>query len=220
VDINNPTFPNGPYRHIFVFGGIDETGAVRKEMLWWNTSIPQEDPENDGTEPGLFSEVAEMPTARAYGRAVFLPGNPMRIALVGGFDENGVTLNSIDIFTFNDAFSPTTGTWDTFAGTLPEALEALGAGYFPGPGGQKWVLAMGGWDGEDLNSDVVSARIGSAGNQVITETIPVAPRFSLGSSQTGAAATLATQPIFNRYYLVGGQDENAAENIIEIVSLP
>jgi hypothetical protein len=220
VDITTPNFPNGPYRHIFVFGGIDETGAVRTETLWWDTTLPMEDEENDGSETGVFSELPDIPTPRAYGRAVFIPGNPMRVALVGGFDNDGVTLNSIDIFTFGDAFNPTFGTWDTFAGTLPEALEALGAGYFPGPGGQDWILAMGGWDGEDLNNDVYTARIGSPGSQVIAESLPVAPRFGLGSSQSGASAALATTPVYNRYYLVGGQDENAVENIVEIVSLP
>ncbi|MCC7477234.1 PKD domain-containing protein [bacterium] len=219
-DRNNSSFPNGPYHYVFTFGGIDEGGSVMTEARWWDTSIAAEQATNDGETEGLFSLLPAMPTSRAYGKAVLIPSNPIRIALVGGFDDNGTTLNNVDIFTFDNAFNPSTGTWNTYAGTLPEALEAMGAGYNPGPGGQHWVLAMGGWTGNDFNTTTYTARIGSPGNLVISEAMPVAPRFALGSSQSGAGASLATPCDFNRFYLIGGQDENAVENIIEVVSLP
>lgn len=219
VDQATPDFPNGPYRFVFVFGGIDENGAVQKEMRFWNTGA---EPENTGTgdeeQAGIFSRMADMPTARAYGQALLLPGGQIRIALVGGYDQNGVPIDTIDIFTFDNAFSPQGGDWVTYGGTLPEALEACGAAFLPDGPTEDWVLALGGWTGEEFSHSVYNARLGSDGDLVIREPLVVAPRSNLGSTQAGASSINGVS--FNRFLLFGGIDENGSDSVVEIVSLP
>jgi len=62
---------------------------------------------------------------------------------------------------------------------------------------------------------------------VIREPIVVAPRSGVGSTQSGSepqtvarAAAMLGPVIFNRYYVVGGVDENGVESIVETISLP
>lgn len=223
TDTATPAFPNGPFHYIFAFGGIDASGQVRDEMYWWDTSLGIDQGQEPG-EDGVFSEVAQMPTPRAYGKAVFIPGNPMRIALIGGYDNNGAYIKTVDIFTFNSIFAPNTGSWSTFAGSLTEGLRALGAGYHPGPGNEKWVLALSGWTGKDFSTQMSTARLFSPGNLVVAEGMPLAPRANQGSSQS--AMQVLSNPLaqptvsFNRYYLLGGVDENGVENFVEVCSLP
>lgn len=223
VDTATPAFPNGPFHYIFVFGGIDANGTVRDEMLWWDTSLGIEQGDDQG-EDGVFSEMPAMPSRRAYGKAIFVPGNPMRIALVGGYDQNGVYLKTVDVFTFDNMFGPSTGSWDTFEGSLGEGLRALGAAYHPGPGIEDWVLALGGWTGLDYSTKMQSVRLGSPANLVVTEGFALAPRANAGSSQSAIAVLSGpgAQPFvsFNRYYLLGGVDENGVENFVEVSSLP
>jgi hypothetical protein len=220
-----PDFPNGPFKAIFTFGGIKASGEVSDEMRIWNPALPATQLDGE-PEDGVFSLFSTMPTRRAYGKAVFVADNPFKIALVGGVDSNGVPLNTVDIFSFDDVWNPSTGGWETFEGTLPEALEACAAGYNPG-GGEQWVLAFAGWSGEEFSHKLYTARLESSGNQVIREPIVVTPRFQVGSTQSGStpltikrAASMLGPVIFNRYYVVGGVDENGVESIVETLSLP
>ena len=221
VDLPAPTFPNGPFRYIFIFGGIDADGAVSNEMRWWDVSLSASRG-GGGTEeePGIFSLVSTMPSARAYGKAVLIPTGSYRIALIGGLDVNGIPMNTVDIFTFDSNLSPSTGSWETFAGTLPEALVASGAGYNPGFPGQPWVVAFSGWTGEKFSSATRTVRLNSQGNQIILEAIKAVPRSHVGSGQSGGFFLPPNVPNFNRYYLFGGVDENGVENIVEVLSLP
>jgi len=220
VDGANPVFPNGPFRSIFIFGGIDENGSVLDEMRWWNVNETVEQGNNSG-DPGLFSLVEPgMPSARAYGQAVFIPSGGMRIALVGGFDKNGVPLDTVDVFSFDDFLNPQAGSWQTFAGSLPEALEACGAGYNDRyEPAEAWVLAFAGWTGERFSFHTYNARLGSPGSVVVSQAPLPIPRSHIGSGQSGAAVG-SLGASFNRYYLCGGTDENGADSIIEVLSLP
>lgn len=217
VDQATPDFPNGPYRFIFTFGGIDAAGGVLSEMRFWNTALPPEQTGNQEETPGIFSRLADMPKARAYGQALLLPGGQIRIALVGGYDQNGVPLNTIDVFTFDNAFNPQGGSWVTYGGTLPEALEACGAGFFPDGPSEDWVLAFGGWTGEKFSTSTYNARLGSDGDLVIREALQVMPRSNAGSTQSGSSSIGVD---FNRYLMFGGVDENGSGSVTEIVSLP
>lgn len=224
VDQATPSFPNGPYHYVFVFGGIGSDGSVRDDMRWWNITLPGQGNSGGQTPNGVFSLVSTMPTPRAYGKAVVLESSTgLKIALVGGIDAHGIPLNTIDIFSFNDSNNPATGTWDTFQGTLPEALEACGAGFHPGPGVEDWVLTFGGWTGKDYNSDVYDARLYSPGDLVLREAIKAVPRNMVGSCQSNGSnalrAYLSTAK-FNRYYVFGGVDENGSDSVVEVLSLP
>lgn len=218
VQMALPAWPGGPSRFIFTFGGIDENGSVQREMRWWD--LAENGDQNEETD-GVFSlvtdnteEVVYMPTARAYGKAIYLPGEPAMVALIGGVTDFNIPLDTIDLFTFQ---SSSTGTWETFEGTLPEALEACGAGYLPGPGPERWVMAFGGWTGEDFNSDMYSVRVNSFGDLVIKEPSPTAPRSSAGSGQGGSAPLMIG---FNRFVMIAGVDENGTDSVIEVFSLP
>jgi hypothetical protein len=217
VQTSAPSFPLGSYRNVYTFGGIDENGAVRDEVRWWNIGLP---PTQIGEEieDGVFSEISTMPTPRAYGEAVFVPSNGSRIALVGGYDQVGVPLDTVDVYSFDNPDSPVAGSWETFEGTLPEALIACGAGYSAaGAPAEGWVLAFGGWTGERYTHHTYNARLDSPGNLVIREPLVVVPRSNVGSSQSGSGPLEIS---FNRYYLFCGTDENGSESIVEIVSLP
>ncbi len=222
VDTPAPEYPNGPFTAIFLLGGIDDSGFVRKEFYSWNPATPQEDDENP------MVRMPDMPTERAYGKAIFIPGNELKIAVVGGYDNNGVPLNTIDVFTFDSIYSVGGGSWETFGGTFAEALVACGAGYSDfGEPSENWILTFGGWTGAEYSYNMFSARLGSSGDQVLNETVAVVPRAYSGSAQTGAAALSALRlenmlgPIdYNRYYIIGGVDENGIESIVETVSLP
>ena len=220
VDQSSPSFPNGPFRLIFTFGGIAAGGAVLDEMRVWNTATKPESNSGEpaGSQDGVFSSVAKMPKPRAYGSAILIPGNPIRIALIGGYDQNGVPLNTVDVFTFQNSFNPGGGSWDTFAGTLPEALEACGAGYTDrAEPAQSWILAFGGWTGERYSYNTYNARLRSDGDLVTREPLVVVPRSHLGSTQSGSGVIGIS---FNRYYMFGGVDENGTNTIAEVVSLP
>jgi PKD repeat protein len=222
VDSPSPAFPNGPFRNIYIFGGIDDAGAVRSDARYWNTSLAVENEEDLETD-GLFNLLEPMPNPRAYGKAVVIPSSPPRIALIGGFDDQNQALDIVDIFVFDNQFGPATGTWSSFAGTLPEALRAAGGGYNPGVPGQDWVLAFGGFTTDDFSHSIFNARLGSPGSLVVTEGLPVAPRSNLASSQPGAPVPFNVPGNFidfNRYYLAGGVSETGVENIMEVVSLP
>jgi hypothetical protein len=164
-----------------------------------------------------------MPTPRAYGKAVVVQGTTgLKVALVGGIDERGIPVDTIDVFSFNNADNPANGSWETFAGTLPEALEACGAGFHPGPGEEEWVLTFGGWTGQDYNFDVYNARLFSDGDLIIREAVTSVPRNMVGSSQSnGSNPLLAYVDItHNRYYVFGGVDENGSDSVVEVLSLP
>jgi hypothetical protein len=142
----------------------------------------------------------------------------MRIALVGGYDQNGAPLNSIDVFTFDSVLAPGGGTWSTFAGTLPEALEACGAGYSPNAEpSESWVLTFGGWSGERFTSNTYNARLRSPGNTVLSIAPVVVPRSNGNSCQAGSFILNCE---FNHYFIFGGTDENSADSIVEAFSLP
>lgn len=219
IDVPPFSFPYGSYRSVFIFGGIDNNGSVRDEMRWWNVDITSEQGDDVGAD-GVFSVVAgRMPSPRAYGRAVFIPTNPFRVALVGGFDQYGVPLNTVDIYEFASIYNPTQGgTWSTFAGTLPEALEACGAGYSDrAEPNESWVLAFGGWTGSKYSYRTYNSRLRSAGNLVLNQAPVVVPRSNSGSSQAGAGAMPSS---FDRYYMFGGTDENGVDSIVEVFGLP
>lgn len=223
VDTGSPSFPNGPYRSIFIFGGIDNNGAVIDQMRWWNVNLTNK-PTDDPGGPGIFSLFPDantrMPVARAYGKAVFIPTNPFRVALVGGIDNQGVPLNTIDIFTFGSNYNPASGGgWSTFTGTLPEALEACGAGYSSqGEPVESWVLAFGGWTGKQFNYHTYNARTRSAGNLVISQSPVVVPRSNAASAQCYSGGPLGlSQEV---YYLFGGTDENGVDSVVEVFNLP
>src|SRR5690606_9740719 len=134
-DVGAPSFPDQPFSYVFIFGGIDENGSVTNEMRWWDTSLGQEDNGGQQREDGVFSLMTTMPTPRAYASADPIRSGPVyQIALVGRVDQNGVPVNSIDIFSFNSGLNPNAGSWETFEGAYPEALEACGAGYRPAGG--------------------------------------------------------------------------------------
>lgn len=226
VDTASPDFPNGPYRVIFTFGGIDETGTVLDEMRRWNVNEGEE-PGGGGTEEEVIQLIGNMPTERAYGKAVLIPSPDIKIALVGGIDNNGMPLNTVDVFSFDDQYNPGNGGWETFEGTLPEALEACGAGFHPGYTGEDWIVTFGGWTSEKFTTKTYTARLGSAGNQVITELAPSVPRSHAGSGQAGSepltaqrAGAMLGPVLFNRYFIIGGVDENGMESIVETLSLP
>ena len=163
-----------------------------------------------------------MPTPRAYAKAVPIMSGPVyQIALVGGVDQNGVPVENIDIFTFNSGLNPNSGSWETFEGGFPEALEARGAGYRPA-GGQDWILAFGGWTGEDYSSAAYSHRYNANTTTAgfpIREPLPLVPRSHVGSSN-GGSFTLFGGGSFNGYQVFGGVDENGVENIVETFKLP
>ena len=165
-----------------------------------------------------------MPSARAYGQAVVLQSNTgLKIALVGGIDDRGNPQDTIDIYSFNNSNNPTTGSWETFEGTLPEALEACGAGFHPGPGDEDWLLTFGGWTGEDYNFDVYNARLFSDGNLITREAVTSVPRNMVGSSQSNGSNPIAgyiAAATHNRYYVFGGVDENGSDSVVEVLSLP
>jgi hypothetical protein len=222
VDAVPPAFPNGPFGYIFLFGGIDENGSVIDEMRWWDITNGQDTSADPGEEDGVFSLVSTMPQPRAYGQAVLIPGDPVRVALVGGIDNQGNQINTVDIFEFTNSSNPQNGTWTTFGGTLPEALEACGAGFNPATPTEDWVLAFGGWTGEFFSPATYSVRVGSQGNKVILEPNVVLPRSNTGTGQSGGAPN-GGYPFgidFNRYLMIGGISENGAESIVEVVSLP
>ena len=228
VDATSPDFPHGPFKYIYIFGGIDASGQVLDEMRVWNPAIPAEGFGQQDEEEGLFSQMPPLPTPRAYGQAVFVPGRDLKVALVGGIDQNGVALNTVDVFTFSSQYNPNGGTWETFEGDLPEALVASGAGYNPGYPGEEWVLALGGWSNEeDFSHKLYTVRLESVGNQVVREPIVVTPRSHVGSMQAGSdplsvirASAMQGPVIYNRYYVIGGVDENGVESIVETISLP
>lgn len=220
IDAPAPDFPNGPFSSIFLFGGIDASGLVSDQMYQWQPSTPQED-------ESPMTAMAPMPSPRAYGQAVFVPGDEMKIALVGGYDRNGIALDTVDVFTFDSLYSLGGGSWETFGGNLQEALEACGAGYNPGYTGEDWVLTFAGWTGGEYSYDMYTARLGSAGDQVMREPVVVVPRAYVGSTQSGSDPLTQIRlekmlsPItYNRYYVVGGVDENGIESIVETISLP
>jgi hypothetical protein len=229
VDTPSPDFPNGPFRVIFTFGGIDDTGTVMDEMRRWNVNEGEEAGGGGGDED-VIQLIGNMPSPRAYGKAILIPTpTDIRIALVGGIDDTGMALNTVDVYSFESQYNPGAGDWETFEGTLPEALNACGAGYHPGYGGEDWVVAFGGWTGEKYSTKTFSARLGSAGNQVITELMPSVPRSHAGSGQSGSdplteQRATAMPPLsevkFNRYFIFGGIDENGVESIVETLSLP
>jgi len=221
VDTPAPVFPNGPFTAIFLFGGIEDSGLVSNKMYRWDPATPMVDEETP------MVEMQDMPTPRAYGEAIFIPGDELKIALVGGYDNNGVPLDTIDVFTFDSLYNPNGGGWETFGGTFAETLVACGAGYNPGYAGEDWVLTFGGWTGGEYSHKMFTARLGSTGDQVLREPVVVTPRAYTGSAQSGAKALsdlrLANMlgPIdFNRYYVIGGVDENGIESIVETISLP
>ncbi len=226
VDSPSPDFPYGGFTYIYLFGGITASGVASDEMLRWSPSEGAETT-GGGQAENPIQIVSQMPRARAYGKAVFVPARDYLIALVGGFDDNGVPIDEIDIFTFDSIYNPSGGGWSTFEGSLPEALVACGAGYNEGYPGEDWVLTMGGWNGELYSHRMYSARIESAGNQVIRELVVTVPRAYAGSTQSGSnpLSTLRVEnmlsPItFNRYFVLAGVDENGAESIVETLSLP
>jgi hypothetical protein len=216
-----PAFPFGTYHYIFVFGGIDDKGAVHKEMRWWDTSRGFQAGQggNADAQPGVFSSVVDMPRERAYAKAVVIPmgTSAPAVALVGGFDHTGAPIKEIDVFQFSDPHAPNTGSWSTFNGTLPEALLACGAGYNPGGApSEAWVLAFAGWTGSQFSSATFNARLGSSG-LVVREALQVVPRRNLGSAQSGGPIL----PLdFNRYALLGGVTENGPTSIVEVFGLP
>lgn len=209
----SPQFPNGGFRSAYIFGGINENGQVLSSCYIWQLDTP---PGADNDE-SVWQPLANMPTPRAYGKAIFLPYT-FQVALVGGHDQNGVALDTIDIFSFADQFNPGTGAWTTFEGTLPEALEACGAGYNDrAETSESYVLTFGGWNEESFTNAIYNARLRSASDVVLKAPVPVVPRRNMGSTQSGARL-LPTS--FNRYYLVAGVDENGSNSIIEVVTLP
>jgi PKD repeat protein len=218
--IDAPTFdfPYGGYSSVFIFGGIDANGSVSDEMRWWNTTLTAEQGDDPGAD-GIFSVVSNIPTPRAYGKAVLIPTNPPRVALVGGFDQQGVPIDTIDVFEFGSIYNPSGGgSWSTFAGTLPEALEACAAGYNDrGEPGESWVLAFGGWTGAEFNYHNYNARLRSAGNLVVSLAPVVVPRSHAASGQSGSNPL---QVAFNRYYILGGVDENGVDSVVEAFGLP
>ncbi|MCB1220212.1 MAG: PKD domain-containing protein [Planctomycetales bacterium] len=222
ADVGAPSFPDQPFSYVFIFGGVDENGSVTNEMRWWDTALGQEDNGGQEREDGVFSLLASMPSPRAYATAVPIRSGPVyQIALVGGVDQNGVPVNSIDIFTFDSGLNPNSGSWETFEGAFPEALEACGAGYRPA-GGQDFILAFGGWTGEDYSSAAYSHRYNANSTQAgfsVREPLPLMPRSHLGSS-TGGSFTLFGGGSFNSYQLFGGVDENGVENVVETFMLP
>jgi len=227
VDTPAPDFPNGPFRVIFTFGGIDDSGTVTDEMRRWNVNEGQENT-GGGDENEVIQLVGNMPSPRAYGKAVLIPrADEIKIALVGGFDDQGQPLDTVDVYTFDSQYNPGNGAWETFAGTLPEAIEACGAGYHPGYAGEDWVVSFGGRNVNDFTTKTYTARLGSSGDQVVTELIATVPRSNAGSSQAGSDPITAARAIamlsevkFNRYFVIGGVDENGVESIVETLSLP
>lgn len=222
VDTAAPDYPNGPFTAIFLLGGINASGVVSNKFYRW---VPSE-PMLTGDENPMV-EMPDMPTRRAYGKAIFIPGDELKLAVIGGYDNNGVPLNTVDVFTFDSLYSVGGGEWETFGGTLGEALVACAAGYNPGNTGEDWVLAFAGWTGSEYSYNMFSARLGSTGDQVLSESAVVAPRAYVGSAQAGAEALSNLRqenmlgPItYNRYYIIGGVDENGIESIVETVSLP
>ncbi len=161
--------------------------------------------------------MSTMPTPRAYAKALFLPYT-FQIALVGGIDQNGVAMNTIDILNLTNPFNPQAGSWETFEGTLPEALEACGAGYLDnGETGSSWIMTFGGWNESSFSNSMYEARLRTPENIVLKTPVPVVPRRNAGSSQAGS------RPLgvgFNRFYVVAGVDENGSDSIIEVLSLP
>ncbi|MCB1216600.1 PKD domain-containing protein [bacterium] len=222
ADVGAPSFPDQPFSYIFTFGGIDEFGSVVNEMRWWDTALGMENNNQGPREDGVFSLMPSMPTPRAYATAVPIRSGPVyQIALVGGIDQNGVPVQDIDIFTFNSGLNPNSGTWETFEGAYPEALEACGAGYRPN-GGSDWIMAFGGWTGEDYSAAAYSHRYNANTTQAgfsVREPLPLMPRSHLGSS-TGGSFTLFGGGSFNAYQLFGGVDENGVENVVETFILP
>jgi PKD repeat protein len=214
IDAVGPTFPNSPYDYIFVMGGIDENNAVRSELLFWDVTIGQE-PGDELGEDGLFEELAEMPTRRAYGQALFIPGNPMRIAVIGGFDQANRPLDTVDIYTFDSPFNPVQGSWNTFGGTLEEALRTTAAGYHPGIAGEPFIASFGGFGEADFSYRSRTARLGSG--LVVTEPLVVVPRGFANLGQGGPGNLDLSR---NRYTIVGGTTEQGTSNIVEVVSLP
>jgi hypothetical protein len=220
-----PAFPNGPYRYLFIFGGIDANGSVHKEMRWWDTSVGFQSGQGGSgmDQPGVFSRVVDMPIERAYAKAVVIPENPgaPAIALVGGFNHTGAPINTIDIFQFFNPLAPNTGSWSTFNGTLPDALTACGAGFNPAggasPSSEHWVMAFAGWTGSKFSTAAFNARLGSGSGLVIREPLTVVPRRNLGSAQSGAPILNLD---FNRYSLLGGVTENGPTSIVEVFGLP
>jgi PKD repeat protein len=221
-DVNAPSFPDQPFSYVFTFGGINEAGGVVNEMRWWDTTLGLENNSGDIRDDGVFSLMPTMPTPRAYAKAVAIMSGPVyQIALVGGVDQNGIPVNSIDIFSFDSGLNPNSGSWATFEGAYPEALEACGAGYRP-QGGQDWIMAFGGWSGEDYSSAAYSHRYNANTSNAgfsIREALPLVPRSHIGSS-TGGSMTLFGPASFNGYQLFGGVDENGVENIVETFKLP
>ena len=215
VQAATPSFPNGPFRNAYIFGGINESGQVLNTCYSWNLN---EGPDEAGNQDeSVFIEMTPMPTPRAYGKALFLPYT-FQIALVGGHDQNGVAMDTIDILTLDNPFNPSPGAWDTFEGTLPEALEACGAGYLDwAETGQSWIMTFGGWNEYNFTTSAYQARLRSEGNVVLKAPVPVVPRRNAGSCQSGSRVLGVS---FNRFFLVAGVDENGSDSIVEVVSLP
>jgi PKD repeat protein len=222
TDYPSPTFPQSGYSYVFVMGGIEGqnggSGAVSDKMYWWDTTKGDEG-EQDPVD-GLFSEMPDMPTPRAYGQAVLITDLPLRIAVTGGFDADNHPLNTVDIFTFANQFNPTTGSWSSFTGTLDEALRSTSVGWNSGDGTGAFVLSFGGFAETDFTHNLYSYRLGGGGT--VTESLPVVPRGWGRASQGGAAGSVfgPGQFTYNRYYLIGGATEQGSTNIIEVASLP
>jgi PKD repeat protein len=213
-----PDFPNGPFRNVYLFGGINANGQVMRSCYTWSLNSGPSAGGNDSP----VQPMTDMPSPRAYGKALFLPYT-FQIALVGGHDQNGVAMNTIDILNLDNPFNPVGGAWSTFEGTLPEALVACGAGYLDnGETSESWVLTLGGWNQYNFSSSLYQARLRSDGNVVLKAPIAVVPRRNAGSTQSGSRILAGAVPglTFNRFYVVAGVDENGSDSIIEVVSLP
>jgi len=223
IDYPNPTFPQSGYSYIFVMGGIEGQGnggdgSVSKKMYWWDTT--KGDDGQDQKQDGLFSEMPDMPTPRAYGQAVLITDLPLRIAVTGGYDGDNHPVKTVDIFTFASQFNPTTGSWSSFEGTLDEALRSTAVGWNSGDGTGPFVLSFGGMAETDFTHNMYSYRLGTGATTV--ESLPVVPRGWSEASQGGGSALIYGQGTFtyNRYYIVGGATEQGTTNIIEVASLP
>jgi PKD repeat protein len=221
VQASVPSYPNGPFRNVYLFGGINGNNQVVSACYSWNLATEPEGGQQDES----FQTMTPMPRPRAYAKAIFLPYT-FQIIVVGGHDQNGTAINTIDILSLNNPFNPVAGSWTTFEGTLPEALEACGAGYLDNAEpSESWVMTFGGWNENSFSNSIYQARLRSQGNVTLKSPVPVVPRRNAGSAQAGSRICSMLMPMgvsltYNRFYLAAGVDENGSDSIIEVVSLP
>ena len=227
VETPAPDFPNGPYSYVYIFGGINAAGEVSDEMRIWDTTRPAT---ATGNGELVFSLLPTMPTPRAYGQAVFLPGFEYRIALVGGTGADGEPVHTIDIYTFDSNYDPVDGSWSTFSGTLPEAVQATGAGAYEAGTNEVGLVAYCGYTTDEEHGTALADTAWTVtvdGTTAIGTELPLLiPRAHAGTGQAGVRwlSTVRTENMLgpvnlDRYYIFGGLDDYGMSAAVEVFGI-